>query len=72
MSVILCVLVLLIVLILFSGAYVFLKACVRGKDVPWMVEEEIQKTGFAKFYPCILESDAWLKEHHAQDRKSVV
>ena len=67
MSVILCVLVLLIVLILFSGTYVFLKACVRGKDLPWMVEEEIKKTGFAKFYPCILESDAWLKEHHAQD-----
>lgn len=67
MNVVLCVLVLFLVLILFSGTYVFLKACVRGKDLPWMVEEEIKKTGFAKYYPCILASDAWLREHDAHD-----
>lgn len=67
MNVVLCVLILFIILVLFSGSYVFLKACVRGKDLPWMVEEEIKKTGFAKFYPCILASDDWLKDHHAQD-----
>lgn len=67
MVAILCVLILFAIVVLFSGAYMFIKACVRGKELPWMVEEEISKTGFAKYYPCILASDAWLKEHHAQD-----
>ena len=67
MVVVLYVLVLLAIIILFSGVYVFLKACTRGKELRWLVEEEISKTGFAKYYPCILASDAWLKEYHAQD-----
>ena len=54
-------------LILFSGAYVFYKACVRQKELPWMVEEELKKTSFGKYYRCIQESDAWLKTHQAQD-----
>ena len=57
----------LFVLILFSGLYVFVVACVRRKDLPWMVEEEIKKTAYGKYYNCILASDAWLKEHCAQD-----
>lgn len=67
MGAILCVLIVFAIVVLFSGVYVFLKACVRGKELPWMVEEEISKTGFAKYYPCILASAAWLKEHRAQD-----
>ena len=67
MVVVLYMLVLLAIIILFSGVYVFLKACTRGKELHWLVEEEISKTGFAKYYPCILASDAWLKEYHAQD-----
>ena len=54
-------------LILLSGGYVFAKACVRRKELPWMVEEEIKKTNYAKYYNCILASDAWLKAHNAQD-----
>ena len=53
--------------ILFVGGYVFIKACVRRKELPWMVEEEIKKTGYAKYYNCIVASDAWLKAHNAQD-----
>ena len=56
-----------LLLILLSGGYVFLKACVRRKELPWMIEEEIKKTNYAKYYNCILASDAWLKEHRAQD-----
>ena len=67
MTIVLCVLALLIILVLFSGLYVFLKACVRSKEILWLVEEEIKKTGFAQYYPCILASNEWLKEHHAQD-----
>ena len=32
-----------------------------------MVEEELKKTAYGKYYDCILASDAWLKAHHAQD-----
>ena len=44
-----CLLGLLIV-VLAVGYYVFAKACVRRKELPWMVEEEIKKTGFGKYY----------------------
>ena len=54
-------------LILFSGAYVFVQACVRRKELPWMVEEKLKKTNYGKYYQCILASDAWLKSHNAQD-----
>lgn len=53
--------------ILLSGLYVFVKACIRRKELPWMVEEELKKTSFGKYYNCIVASDAWLKEHQAQD-----
>jgi len=57
----------ILLLILLSGLYVFILACVRRKELPWMVEEEIKKTNYAKYYNCIVASDAWLKGHNAQD-----
>lgn len=54
-------------LVLASGGYVFVLACVRRKELPWMVEEEIKKTNYAKYYQCIVASDAWLKSNNAQD-----
>ena len=54
-------------MILLSGLYVFVQACVRKKELPWMIEEEIKKTNYAKYYNCIIASDAWLKDHNAQD-----
>lgn len=57
-----------VLLLLFvSGAYTFMVACVRRKELPWLVEEEIEKTPMAKYYKYIVKSDQWLKEHHAQD-----
>ena len=67
MSFILWFLIGLFLLIMASGAYVFILACVRRKELPWMVEEEIKKTSYGKYYNCILASDEWLKAHHAQD-----
>ena len=67
MSIILWILLGIFLLILFSGAYVFVLACVRRKELPWMVEEEIKKTSYAKYYDCILASDAWLRDNNAQD-----
>lgn len=67
MDVILWIAIAVLVLVLFSGCYVFVKACVRRKELPWMEEEKLKKTGYARFYNCILASDAWLKEHNTQD-----
>ena len=67
MSIILWILLSIFLLILFSGAYVFVLACVRRKELPWMVEEEIKKTSYGKYYDCILASDAWLRDNNAQD-----
>lgn len=67
MKVVFWVLLGILVAVIISGAYVFVKACVRRKELPWMVEEEIKKTGYAKYYNCIVASDAWLKAHNAQD-----
>ena len=65
--VILWILTVILLLILFSGIYVFFQACVRHKELPWMNEEVIKKTGYARFYQTILSSDEWLKKHKAQD-----
>ena len=67
MAVIFYILIVLFLLILFSGAYVFEQACVRKKELPWMVEEEIKKSSYAKYYDCIVASDAWIKAHNAKD-----
>ena len=67
MSVLIGCLLGLLIVVLAVGYYVFAKACVRRKELPWMVEEEIKKTGFGKYYNCIVTSDAWLREHNAQD-----
>lgn len=67
MGLFLWLLVIVLLFILFSGVYVFVNACVRRKEFPWFIEEELKKTSFGKYYQCILASDAWLKEHNAQD-----
>lgn len=56
-----------LLLVMVSGAYVFTVACIRRKELPWLVEEEIKKTNFAKYYQCIVTSDAWLKENNTRD-----
>jgi len=57
----------ILLLIIFSGAYVFVQACVRRKELPWMDEAKLKNTSYGKYYNCILASDAWLKGHAAQD-----
>ena len=67
MSPFLLVLLALVLLILLSGGYVFLVGCVRRKELPWLVEEEIKKTSYGKYYHYMVLADQWLKEHNAQD-----
>lgn len=66
MTVILFLFCVIVALTLVSGAYVFVVACLRRKDLPWLVEEEIAKTPYAKYTEIIFESDKWLKDHNAQ------
>ena len=67
MGIFLIILAAVLLFFLVSGAYVFATACVRKKELPWFDEEKLKKTSYGKYYKAILASDAWLKEHHAQD-----
>ena len=50
-----------------TGAYVFVVACVRTTELPWLDKEKIQKTPFGMFYDGIVYADAWLKNHGVSD-----
>ena len=50
-----------------SGGYVFYAACVRKKELTWLVEEEVKKTPYAKYYKHMVAADQWLSDHRAQD-----
>jgi len=56
-----------LILTLVSGGYVFWIGCVRRKEISWLLEDEIKKTPYGKYYDHIRQADRFLKEHHAQD-----
>ena len=56
-----------LLLLLISGIYTFTVACARRKDVNWLVEEEVKKTSYKKYYSIILDAKQWLDDHGAQD-----
>ena len=55
------------VLTVISGIYVFIVACVRKKELSWLIEDEIKNTPYGKFYSYIVASNQWLLDHQAQD-----
>ncbi len=57
----------LVLLILVSGGYVFWFACVRRKEISWLVEEEIKKTPYGQYYDYVVIAQRFLEEHNAQD-----
>lgn len=61
------VLLALLALLLISGGYTFWAACIRRKELPWLDEEELQKTSYGKYSKYIRHSVAYLKEHNAQE-----
>lgn len=67
MPVLLFILGSLLLLTLVSGAYIFVVGCVRKKDLPWLVEDEIKKTPYGKYHECIADADRWLHDNNAQD-----
>lgn len=52
---------------ILTGGYTFFSACLRRKELPWLVKEEIEKTSYGKYYNLIQQSNAWLADHHAED-----
>lgn len=57
------ILIALVALILFSGAYTFVTACVRRKELPWLDETAIQKTSYGKYYENIVIGNNFLNEN---------
>jgi len=57
----------IIVIVLVSGGYVFRVACVRREELLWLVEEEIKKTAYGKYYEHMCKANQWLFDHNAQD-----
>ena len=57
----------ILLLLLVSGVYVFIVACLWRKDLPWLVEDEIKKTPYGKYYEHIISSHQWLQDHNAQN-----
>ncbi len=66
MKIVLFVIIALLLLTVVSGVYVFVVGCVRRKELPWLVEEELNKTQYKKYSKYIQQSDRWLKAHDAQ------
>lgn len=50
-----------------SGIYVFIYGCVRRKELPWLIQEEMDRTPYKKYGKAIQAAHQWLVEHDAQD-----
>ena len=61
------ILIALLVLIVFSGGYTFVMACVRRKELPWLDENAMQKTSYGKYYENIVIGDKFLKENPSEE-----
>lgn len=56
-----------LVLILFSGGYVFFVACRRGNELNWLSREELDRTPYGQFYDNVVAAAGWLKQHEVHD-----
>ncbi len=57
----------LLLLILVSGAYMFVVGCVRNKEISWLDEVAVKKTSFGMFHESIQLAHNWLIDQNAQD-----
>ena len=65
MGLLLFALVAFLLLTLVSGGYIFFVAC-RKRDMDWLNEVAVAKTPNAQYYPFMLATDQWLRDHDAQ------
>lgn len=57
----------IVLLIIVSGIYVFIIACVRSKEISWLDPEGLKGTGYERFEKLIQSSHNWLMSHTTQD-----
>lgn len=57
----------LVLLALFSGGYTFFVACMRKKELPWDVQEKLDKTPYGKYYDLICRSKKFMEDHNAKE-----
>lgn len=57
----------LALLILTSGVYTFCAACIRRKELRWLVEEDVKKTPYGKYYENIILGEKFLRENSSQE-----
>ena len=67
MELVLFILTALALLILVSGGYTFVIACVRRKELPWLDEKAMKETSYGKYYENIIIGDKFLKENPSQE-----
>ncbi len=56
-----------VLLIAVSGSYVFYAACVRRREISWLIQDEVMKTPYKKYYDHIVKAKQWIDAHHAKD-----
>jgi len=61
------ILILILLLFLSIGGYVFFTACLRRKELPWFDKEKLSKTAYGKYYDCIISARDWLKDNQATE-----
>lgn len=61
------ILIALALLILVSGIYTFCTACIRRKEPRWLVEEDVKKTPYGKYYENIVIGEKFLRENASQE-----
>lgn len=67
MDLVLYILLGVFLLILVSGGYVFVMACVRRKELPWLDEEAMKKTSYAPYYKEILIGNSFLEKNVTEE-----
>lgn len=67
MFVFLLVLAAILLLLIVSGGYTFMVACLRIQELLWLDEEALKKTPYGRFYDHIVSGNDWLVQHNAQE-----
>lgn len=55
-----------LIFFLVSGAYVFIVACVRRKEQPWLNQGQLKDSPAERYYKYIAEANQWINTHNAQ------
>ena len=57
----------ILLLMIFSGVYMFIVACRRSKEIDWLSREALDATPYADHYDNIVAADKWIRERGTED-----